>query len=70
MLAYEAFANLFAGKMTQLIKQHAHPENQITLYTYWLTNASYGLTKLKQKMPLTLLTAFSRQEPDKGKFYV
>ena len=58
MLAYEAFANLFAGKMTQLIKQHAHPENQITLYTYWLTNASYGLTKLKQKMPQ--LNAVSR----------
>jgi glycosyltransferase involved in cell wall biosynthesis len=51
MLAYEAFANLFVGKMSQLIKQHNHPENQITLYTYWLTNASYGLSKLKQKMP-------------------
>jgi glycosyltransferase involved in cell wall biosynthesis len=51
MLAYEAFANLFVGKMSQLIKQHNHPVNQITLYTYWLTNASYGLSKLKQKMP-------------------
>jgi glycosyltransferase involved in cell wall biosynthesis len=37
--------------MHQLIKEHAHPENQIVLFTYWLTNASYGLSKLKKKMP-------------------
>jgi glycosyltransferase involved in cell wall biosynthesis len=51
MLSYEAFANLFEDRMNQLIKEHAHPENQIVLYTYWLTNASYGLSKLKKRMP-------------------
>ncbi len=51
MLSYEAFANMFEERMNQLIKEHAHPENQIVLYTYWLTNASYGLSKLKKRMP-------------------
>jgi colanic acid/amylovoran biosynthesis glycosyltransferase len=51
MLSYEAFANLFEERMNQLIKEHAHPENQIVLYTYWLTNASYGLSKLKKRIP-------------------
>ena len=51
MLSYEAFAIMFEERMHQLIKEHAHPENQIVLYTYWLTNASYGLSKLKKRMP-------------------
>ena len=51
MLAYQALANAFEKEMTQLLEQHAHPKEQIVIYSYWMTYFTLGMGQLKKQFP-------------------
>lgn len=54
MLAYEAYASKFAQLLENHIRQKGYSFDELSLYTYWFSNVSYGLAKLKQKFPQLL----------------
>ncbi len=51
MLAYEAYATKFAEALETHILKMNHPLDEVTCYSYWFSNVSFSIAKLKQKFP-------------------
>lgn len=51
MLAYEAYAAKSADALEKHIYKKGYSLDEVSLYTYWFSNVSYALAKLKHKFP-------------------
>ena len=49
--AYKANALAFKAKMLELFELHNHPKEKTTVYSYWNTSATLGMSFLKVRLP-------------------
>lgn len=48
---FRASGLAFAEAFNTLLKQHGHPANAVTLYSYWFTFATAGMAMIRKKNP-------------------